>query len=212
MTRMERPETEQIHGMAMNVLGNGLTAADQHEDALSVRGAELSMKQRLDVSEYSILIAQGNLASTYKELGRHEFLSLRQEVYSGAVKIFGEEHKETLFEAFNYANDFFYLRRLEEARSLLRKTIPKARHVLGESNELTLKMRLIYAQTLYGDEDATLSDLREAVETLEELAQIARRVLGGAHPITVGVETCLRRARAALRARETPPPPPKNAA
>jgi len=49
-------------------------------------------------------------------------------------------------------------------------------------------------------------DLREAVETLEELAQIARRVLGGAHPITVGVETCLRNARAALRARETPPP------
>ena len=49
-------------------------------------------------------------------------------------------------------------------------------------------------------------DLREAVETLEELAQIARRVPGGAHPITVGVETCLRNARAALRARETPPP------
>ena len=54
--------------------------------------------------------------------------------------------------------------------------------------------------------DATLDDLREAVTNLEEIAPTARRVLGGAHPITVEVERNLGDVRAALRARETPPP------
>ena len=51
---------------------------------------------------------------------------------------------------------------------------------------------------------ATLSDLREAVNTLEEIERIARRVFGGAHPLTTGIEGYLRNARAALRASETP--------
>ena len=38
--------------------------------------------------------------------------------------------------------------------------------------------------------------------TLEETEPTARRVLGGAHPITRGIEECLRGARAALRAHE----------
>ena len=55
------------------------------------------------------------------------------------------------------------------------------------------------------DSAATLDDLREAVVTLEDVAPTARRVLGGTHPTTMDIETCLRNARAALRARETPP-------
>ena len=62
----------------------------------------------------------------------------------------------------------------------------------------------IYAQTLHLDEGATLGDLREAVATLEETERIARRVLGGAHPLTEWIEEALQEARAALRARETP--------
>ena len=44
--------------------------------------------------------------------------------------------------------------------------------------------------------------------TMEEVARIARRVLGGAHPITTGIEISLRQARGTLRARETPPRSP----
>ena len=52
---------------------------------------------------------------------------------------------------------------------------------------------------------ATLSELREAVTKVEDLARDARRVLGSAHPFVVGpIEQSLRRSRAALRARETP--------
>ena len=57
------------------------------------------------------------------------------------------------------------------------------------------------------DPDATLDDLREAVTTFEELERTARRVFGGAHPLTTRVKCQLREARAALRARETPSPP-----
>ena len=70
----------------------------------------------------------------------------------------------------------------------------------------TLRMRCIYAQTLHLDEGATLGDLREAVSTLEETERIARRVLGGAHPVTERIEKNLQNARAALRTRETPSP------
>ena len=57
------------------------------------------------------------------------------------------------------------------------------------------------------DPAATLADLREAVTTLEDVERIGRRVFGGAHPITGGVDITLRNARAALGARETPSPP-----
>jgi hypothetical protein len=87
----------------------------------------------------------------------------------------------------------------------LRKMIPIARRVLGEGSELTLRMRWDYANALYKADGATLDDLREAVTTLEETARIARRVFGGAHPIIVPMETSLRNARAALRARKTQP-------
>ena len=40
----------------------------------------------------------------------------------------------------------------------------------------------------------------------EETERTARRVLGGTHPLTSSMETELRKAQAALRARETPPP------
>ena len=85
--------------------------------------------------------------------------------------------------------------------------IPVARRVLGESSEITLRLRWTYAQSLYSDPDATLDDLREAVTTIKETERTARRVFGGAHPVTTGIEGALRDARATLRACETPPPP-----
>ena len=60
-------------------------------------------------------------------------------------------------------------------------------------------------QALFRDPGATLDDVREAVATLVETARISRLVLGGAHPITMGIEEALRNARAARRARETTP-------
>ena len=129
---------------------------------------------------------------------------MRQDVYSGHLKECGEENERTLTTASNYAASFLSLRRWEESRSLLRKTIPVARRVLGEGHDLTLRMRTIYAQAIYKAPAATLDDLRETVATLEETARTARRVLGAAHPIEGIIEDCLRQSRSILAARETP--------
>ena len=128
---------------------------------------------------------------------------MQRDVYSGYVRLYGEEDRDTGMVAENYALGLIRLKRFEEAKSLLRKTIPVVRRVLGDNDGLTLRVRGVYAQALYFDAEATLDDLREAVTTLEEVERIARRVLGGSHPITTRIEESL---RAALRARETPPP------
>ena len=70
-----------------------------------------------------------------------------------------------------------------------------------------LRMKWTYAEALYKNDGATLDELREAVTTLEDVERTAQRVFGGAHPIVMGVEDDLQDARAALRARETPPAP-----
>ena len=56
--------------------------------------------------------------------------------------------------------------------------------------------------SLFRADGATINDLREAVTTIEDTERIARRVLGGAHPLTVNIERNLQKARAALAARE----------
>ena len=166
------------------------------------------MLRRLGAREDDILAVQSNLASNYEMLGQIEpALSLQRGVYFGLLKLYGEEHQYVLSSANNYADFLHCQRRFEEGKALLRKTIPMARHVLGENHELTLRMRSNYAQSLYKDPAATRDNLREAVTTLEDTERIARRVFGGPHPTTVAIEVALRNARATLRARETPPSP-----
>ena len=188
----------------MQQAGNGLGDAGHHEDALVVQEAELAMMRRLGASEYDMLMTQTCLANSHARLGRYEqAANMLRDVYSGNVRLNGGEHEETLLAALNYADALISLERFEEAKALLRKTIPVARRVLGENHEDTLRLRATYAGALYYDRGATLDDLREAVTTLENVERTARRVLGGAHPFTGGIESDLRNARATLRAHET---------
>ena len=150
-----------------------------------------------------MLDVQGNLATTYGQLGHLEkALSMQRDTYSGRLKLQGEEHRDTLLTATNYAVSLMNLKRYGQAKSLLRKTMPISRRHLGESHEFTLRIRNNYAVALYEDPSATLDDLRGAVTTLEDTKRIARRVLGGTHPLTLMTEEGLRRSRAVLRYRE----------
>ena len=188
-TYVGRPEGDQIRGLAMSALGNGLGTAGHHEDALSVQGAELSLLRRIDASARSIHNARSNLAFSYAALGRvDEALRLERDIYRESLRLFGEEHGDTLTVASNYASSLLDLKRFEEVKALLRKTIPAARRVLGENDEITLRMRCHHADALCRDSPASVDDLREAVSTLEEIERIARRVLGGAHPIVQVIE------------------------
>jgi len=82
--------------------------------------------------------------------------------------------------------------------------------------------RSSYAEALSEDPTATLDDLHEAVNTLEDMVPTARRVFGPSHPTTEKIERSLRLSRSTLRnaqnseafrnwkalqARETPPSP-----
>ena len=201
-TYVGRPEADETRGMAMTQLGNGLLYAKRYEDALSVQEAELSMLRRLGASEGNVLIVKGNRANTYRYLGQIEkALSMRQEIYARRLKLSGEEHVETIREAICYALNLITSSRFEEAKVLLRRTMPVARRVLGDSHEHRLQMRANYAKVII-DTAATLDDLREAVTTFEETERITRRVLGGAHPLAMQMEHDLKRARAKLRAHE----------
>jgi tetratricopeptide (TPR) repeat protein len=201
-TYVGRPETDEVRGNTMTQLGLGLQDAGHFVDALSVQEAQLSMLRRFGADEVAILAAQSNLALTYSKLGRLEqALCVRRDVYSTCSKLFGE-HGHTLLAANNYGYALYSLQHFEGSKSLLRKTIPVARRVLGENSDLTLRIRWNYAQSLSKDPNATLDDLREAVTTLEDVGRTARRVLGGAHPLTVDIEEDLEGSRAALRARE----------
>ncbi len=205
-TYVGRPEpTDRLRSSAMRLLGNGLTDADRHEDALSVYEAELSLGRggRMRATDTSMLGTLSNLAMSYRAVGRFdEALRIAREVYSGALKLYGAEHSETLREANNHAMSLMNLERFEEAKSVLRKTMPVARRVLGESHNLTLTLRKVYAGSLCNDPDATLEDLREAMTTLEDTTRISRRVFGASHPSTKGHEESLQEAQALLRVRE----------
>ncbi len=186
---------------AMTQLGNGLTESHQHVGALSVTEAQLATLRRVGASGDILLVVQANLAMTYQQLGRLEDASrMQRDVYSGWLKLHGKEDHRTLRAANNYAWGLINLRRFETARTLLRKMTPVARCTLGDDNSLTLVMRWAYARS-YGDTDATLDDLREAVTTLEEIERTARRVMGGAHPLTKEIEGDLQYARATHRVR-----------
>ena len=72
---------------------------------------------------------------SYESVGQLEkALRMHRDVYSGHLRLHGEEHYDTLREANNLANSFAQLQRFEEAKSLLRKTIPVAWRVLGETS------------------------------------------------------------------------------
>ena len=154
---------------------------------------------RVGASEDSILIVRTCLANSLTRLGRNEQASnMLRDVYSGRVRLNGEEHIETITAALNYAGTLCCLKRFKEAKSLMRKPVLVSRRILGESNATTLTVRWSYAQALYLDTGATFDDLREAINTLEEIEPTARRVLGSAHPLTAGIERSLRAVQAAI--------------
>ena len=123
---------------------------------------------------------------------------MQKDVYEGHVLLHGKSHEGTLNAAYNYAATAQILHRHGEVKSFLKNEIPRARRVLGESHDTTFTMRWVYAEALCKDEGATVNDLREGVETLEDTVRIARRVLGNSHPTVAGIEESLGHFQAAL--------------
>jgi len=182
-TYLGRPETDQIYGIAMNVLGAGLFQGKNHEDALPVEEARISMLRRTGASEERMLISLGNLASTYQSIGRREeALRIRREVYSGNLRLYGEQDEKTIRDANNYAVVLLSLQLFGEAKRLVRKAIPNARRTLGAEHDLTLNFRDIYGRSLFLDPSASRDDVAEAIEIFVDVQRRAWRVFGPKHP------------------------------
>ena len=186
-----RSEGDFVRRSAITQLGNGLSAGNHHADALFVGEAELSMERRLGASEINLLVTQSNLASTYTMLGQDkDAVRLQQDVYSGTIKLHGVEHEGTLREACNLATLLHKLERFEEVKSMMRKTTPVARRVLGAEHTLTLSLSEdLFCATLAGDSSA--EEKREALQMLEDTLGVMRRVFGTAHPDTLHTQKVL---------------------
>ena len=126
---------------------------------------------------------------------------MQRDVYSGCLKLYGEEDISTLREASHYASILGDIQRFEEAKVLLRKTLPVAGRIFGEDHIRMLEMRCLYAAASFQVDNATLDDIREAMATLEDMQRNARRVLGGAHPLVAQIASHLGDVREELDAR-----------
>ena len=115
----------------MNMLGNGLHAAKQHEDALSVREVELSMRRRVGIIATQHCVSLGNLASSYQMASR-----LEDAFGCGSIlwslETQRSKNRETLREANNYASTLVNSNRLKRSQVSVAESIPVARRVLGE--------------------------------------------------------------------------------
>ena len=92
--------------------------------------------------------------------------------------------KQPIRAANNYALTLLELQRFEEAKGILRRTVPVAQRTLGAEHELTLSLREYLSHaTLDGESSA--EEKHEALRMLEDVAGIMRRVMGPAHPDTL---------------------------
>ena len=124
----------------------------------------------------------------------HADKKYKEAVAAAVAKCAADTKGQTCYICNNLAATLKDLNHFQEAKALLRKALPVARRVLGD-HQIPLMMGKIYGEVLCRADGATLDDFREAVETLEDTARTARRVLGGAHPTVEGIESCLRNAR-----------------
>ena len=146
-----------------------------------------------------MLIVQGNISSSYAELGRYEeALRIERELYARRSALHGLDI-ETLTAAANLASTLIdNLKQFDEARAFLRDRIPEAMRVCGKDHDITFKMQRMYAQCLFQNDGASRSDLTEAVAKLEDLDRRQTRIFGASHPQTDSTRRCLQVAREKL--------------
>ena len=147
--------------------------------------APLRAGRPVGATEECMLVVQGNLANSYKVLGRiEEALNLYRDVYSEELKLYGRHNKQTLESASNYAMTLLDLERFEEAKILLHKVAPVAQRVCGAEHDLTLSLREDLSRAIL-DGESSAEEKREALQMLEDTVAVMRRVFGPAHPETL---------------------------
>ena len=131
------------------------------------------------------MVALSNLANCYSRLGRdREALVIYRDAYEKSRAKWGDDHHATLSNGCNLGSSLVDQEAFDEAREFLRLRSREAKRSLGLRHDVTLTLRRMYARALYGPEDASLEDCREAEILLEADAKVSTRVLGADHPHT----------------------------
>ena len=169
----------------MTGLGLGLGAVDHRRaERLRVTEAELAIKRRLEADEEELLVTRSNLAVCLFELERdEESLQMRREILADSLRLNGPDDEDAILDAEKLVESLIEANLFKEAMSLLRDTIPTARRVLGEENDLTLCLRSHYACAISYDTNSSRARVHKAVAILKDVLQTSRRVFGNQHPI-----------------------------
>ena len=198
-TYVGRPEADELLGMAMSIIGNGLFATGRHADALIVEEARLSTIQRLGASEDRILIVQSNLAISYEMCGRFdEALRMLRDAHTSSVRLYGTTHEYTLSSALNLSISLVKANNTSESMTLLRPLLPVARRVLGADHDISLRLAHSYVHAVVRCAASSRGDYAFAEKLLEDTVLRFRRVLGTGHPSTQKAETDLAAIREGL--------------
>jgi hypothetical protein len=182
---------------AMHILSTGLGDANRHEEALHVQGADMANRRRLPsrevASELQIMNAS---ASSLDSLGRHEeALKIYRFLYSTRVKHFGDD--ESLFVTLKSFSDSLCQCAEEgtphlwaENLALLREKVGTgvAQRVLGPHHPVLLQLRSALAYAIFTEPSTSRDDRRAQLSVVEDIARVARQVLGAAHPLTKNFE------------------------
>ena len=113
---------------------------DNWEDALSVREAELSMLRRIGaIRKEAILGVQGNLANTYRALGRLEEALPCDETYTLDFEAPWRRKWRDPQSSRNYANLLNQSKALQRSEDTAAQNDCPWRDASSESNEFTLK-------------------------------------------------------------------------
>ncbi|KAJ7690978.1 hypothetical protein B0H17DRAFT_1288299 [Mycena rosella] len=127
------------------------------------------------------LIAMGNLALTYHQLGQlKDAEKLEVVVLEKRRRILGEDHLETLWAMGNLAWTYHQLGQLKEAEKLEVVVLEKRRRILGEDHPETLHAMGNLALTYN-----KLGQLKEAEKLEVVVLEKGRKILGEDHPATL---------------------------
>lgn len=205
-----RPAEDLILPYAMNILGNGLSddSVRRYEEAAQVYEAELAHTKRYDPHHTQALLAvRDNIASCLSEIGRHEEAqALLTDIFAETRDSFGLRDVDTLEAAYSLCTAMIGHEDYAGCVQFFREfnLIDATARVHGADHEIVLRTRRVYARALYSGENAPLSDVRQAVEILEEICPKTRQVLGPNHPRTSHCERLLMLAQEKLARAEAP--------
>ena len=176
-TYVGRPETDSDRVWAMTVLANGLNDAKFTEESLAIYEAGLATAERV-WPHLENVVQRDNLASCYNDLGRYEeALKIHREIYAFETARNGFT-EGTLTTALNISMILCDTERYSEAAAFSSKGVGESTRLLGFDHDITLRLRSNYAMAIYMDPYSSLQDLTNAVETMENVLRVRRRVFG----------------------------------